>query len=191
MGVIFFIKCRWSEGSRSKVESAHGCQVSVYELKIVRIATEESETTKMETRRLETAGERDGGWYGRWPRWRLHQSLSEKWKEERFSTIDRVSSSSSSSTTRYIRYIHVYTHTYSASCSCDLEPEPTNSHRSVSLFFDLSIRAEKSSAMKIDATFVICGTERLFVFSKKENYRFYIYFIERNFYKAWIFFERV
>lgn len=89
----------------------------------------------------------------------------------------------------YPVYIHVYTHTYSASCSCDLEPEPTNSHRSVSLFFDLSIRAEKSSAMKIDATFVICGTERLFVFSKKENYRFYIYFIERNFYKAWIIFR--
>lgn len=67
----------------------------------------------------------------------------------------------------YPVYIHVYTHTYSASCSCDLEPEPTNSHRSVSLFFDLSIRAEKSSAMKIDATFVICGTEKLFVFRKK------------------------
>ncbi|XP_026299843.1 uncharacterized protein LOC113219137 isoform X2 [Apis mellifera] len=56
---------------------------------------------------METAGERDGGWYGRWPRWRLHQSLSEKWKEERFSTIDRVSSSSSSSTTRYIRIVYI------------------------------------------------------------------------------------
>lgn len=54
------------------VESAHGCQVPVYGLKIVRIATswnEEGKTTKIETRRLETPGERDG-WHGRWPRWR-------------------------------------------------------------------------------------------------------------------------
>ena len=29
----------------------------------------------------------------------------------------------------------------------------------------------------------------MLVFSKKENYRFYIYFIERNFYKAWIIFR--
>lgn len=92
-------------------------------------------------------------------------------REERFFTIDRVSSSS---TTRYIRYTHVCTHTYFASCSCDLEPEPTNSHRSVSLFFDLSIREERSSAVKIDATFVICGTEAVFVFEKGEL-SFYIY----------------
>lgn len=143
----------------------------------------------METRRLETAGERDGGWYGRWPRWRLHQSLSEKWKEERFSTIDRVSSSSSSSTTRYIRYIYTFTRTHIPLPALATLNLNLQTRIALSPFFDLSIRAEKSSAMKIDATFVICGTERLFVFSKKENYRFYIYFIERNFYKAWIIFR--
>lgn len=154
------------------VESAHGCQVPVYGLKIVRIATswnEEGKTTKIGTRRLETPGERDG-WHGRWPRWRCITRCRKSGRKRGFPP----STGFPPRPLLAISGIHVYTHTYSASCSCDLEPEPTNSHRSVSLFFDLSIRAEKSSAMKIDATFVICSTEAV-CFRKKRIIVLYLF----------------
>lgn len=168
--------------------------MSVYELKIVRIATrvgtEEGETTKMETRRLETAGERDGGWYGRWPRWRLHQSLSEKWKEERFSTIDRVSSSSSSSTTRYIRYIYTFTRTHIplpalATLNLNLQTRIAPSPSSLTSLYV----QRKAPLWKSMPRLLFVAQRGCLFFEKRKNYRFYIYFIKRNFYKAWIIFR--
>lgn len=155
----------------NKAESAHGCQVPVYGLKIVRIATrvgnEEGKTTEIVAGRLVAPGE---GWLA----WQvaevaLHHS-SEKWKEEK-----RGFSPSTGFPPRpllAISGIHTFARTHIslpalATLNLNLQTRIAPSPSSLTCLY-----AKREAPLWKSMPRLLFVAQKLCLFSKKENYRF-------------------